>query len=103
MTQPFACGLEDGRVSYIIHGDVTYTDEALYMNKLSIATEDKVAARDTLNKVREFIKNNPTVYVSTHTPLGYENIEAKKIVDLDKMPEPIPPEEIKVTATGKFV
>ena len=55
----------------MIHGYVTYTDEALYMNKLSIATEDKVAARDTLNKVREFIKNNPTVYVSTHTPLGY--------------------------------
>ncbi len=88
----------------MIHGDVTYTDEALYMNKLSIATEDKVAARDTLNNVREFIKNNPTIYCSTHTPLGYENIENKKIVDLEKMPEPLPVKEISAKqATGKYV
>lgn len=96
--------VEDGGLNYLIHGDVTYTDEALYMNKLSIATEDKVAARDTLNKVREFIKNNPTVYVSTHTPLGYENLENKKVIDLDNMPEPIPPKEITYKqATGKYV
>ena len=88
----------------MIHGDVTYTDEALYMNKLSIATEDKVAARDTLNRVREFIRNNKTIYVSTHTQLGYENIENKKIVDLDNMPEPIPPKDVVIkTATGKYV
>ena len=96
--------VEDGDVNYLIHGDVTYTDEALYMNKLSIATEDKVAARDTLNNVREFIKNNPTIYVSTHTPLGYENIENKKIVDLEKIPEPLPVGEIiSKKATGKYV
>lgn len=96
--------VEDGDLNYLIHGDVTYTDEALYMNKLSIATEDKVAARDTLNKVREFIRNNKTVYLSTHTPLGYENLDNKKVVDLDKMPEPIPPKEIKATKpTGKYV
>ena len=96
--------VEDGDVNYLIHGDVTYTDEALYMNKLSIATEDKISARDTLNKVRESIKNNPTIYVSTHTPLGYENIENKKIVDLDKMPAPLPVGEIvSKKATGKYV
>lgn len=96
--------VEDGDLNYLIHGDVTYTDEALYMNKLSVATEDKAAARDTLNKVREFIKNNRTIYVSTHTPLGYENIENKKVVDLDNMPEPIPPVEVETKkATGKYV
>ncbi|MBR1397954.1 MAG: MBL fold metallo-hydrolase, partial [Selenomonadaceae bacterium] len=96
--------VEDGDLNYMIHGDVTYTDEALYMNKLSIATEDKVAARDTLNRVREFIRNNKTVYVSTHTQLGYENLEAKRIVDLDNMPTPIPPKDVVVkTATGKYV
>ena len=95
---------EDGGIFYMMHGDVTYTDEALYKNKLSVVFEDKAAARDTLNKVREFIKNNPTVYCSTHTPLGYENLEAKKIVDLDKMPEPIPPKNIvSKAATGKYI
>ena len=57
-----------------------------------------------MNKVREFIKNNPTIYVSTHTPLGYENIENKKIVDLDKMPEALPIEKIsEKKATGKYI
>jgi len=97
--------VEKDGLHYIIHGDVTYTDEALYMNKLSVATEDKVAARDTLNKVRAFIENHKTVYLSTHTQLGYENLENKKVVDLKNMPAPIPPAmnygEQKFT--GKYV
>lgn len=44
--------------------------------------EGKEAARDTLDKVREFIKNNPTVYLSTHCPEGYENLELKRVMKL---------------------
>lgn len=96
--------VEDDGMFYMIHGDVTYTDEALYENKLSIVFEDLAAARATLDAVREFIKTNPTVYVSTHTPLGYENLESKKIVDLDNMPKPISVGEIEAAeATGKYV
>ncbi len=95
---------EDNGTFYMMHGDVTYTDEALYENKLSVVFEDKAAARETLDRVREFVRNNPTVYCSTHTPLGYENLEAKKIVDLNNPPKPIPPTEIAQTkATGKYV
>ena len=32
--------VEDGGLYYMIHGDVTYTDEALYANKLSVVFED---------------------------------------------------------------
>ncbi|MBQ6908824.1 MAG: hypothetical protein IJQ29_01805, partial [Synergistaceae bacterium] len=64
-------------------GDVTYTDEALKENKLSIVFEDLDAARDTLNRVRDFIKSHPTVYLSTHTPLGISNLENKVIMKLD--------------------
>ena len=89
---------------YMMHGDVTYTDEALYADKLSVVYEDKAAARDTLDRVRAFIRRNPTVYCSTHTPLGYENLEAKRVVDLDKPTETIPPGEIaNKQATGKYV
>lgn len=96
--------VEDDGLNYIIHGDVTYTDEALYADRLSVVFEDYDAARDTLTRVRQFIRENPTVYVSTHTPLGYENLEAKKVVDLDNPPEPIPPTDIAVKkATGKYV
>lgn len=83
--------VEDDDLFYMIHGDITYTDEALYANKLSIVFEDIEKARETLDNVREFIKNNPTVYLSTHTPLGPENLENKYIMDLDNQPESIYP------------
>ncbi len=79
--------VEDGDLSYMIHGDVTYTDEALLENKLSVVFEDFAAARDTLNRVRAFIKENKTVYLSTHTPLGYENLAAQKIMELPEIEE----------------
>ncbi len=96
--------VEDGGLFYMIHGDVTYTDEALYANKLSVVFEDPAAARETLDAVREFIRNHPTVYLSTHTPLGYENLENKAVVDLDNPPESLPVGEIEYAqATGKYV
>ena len=70
-------------VYYMLHGDVTYVDAALHANKLSIVFEDLPAARETLDRVREFIKNNPTIYLSTHTPEGPANLEEKKIMKLD--------------------
>jgi catechol 2,3-dioxygenase-like lactoylglutathione lyase family enzyme len=74
--------LEHDGLFYMFHGDVTYCDAALKANKLSIIFEDQAAARETLDRVREFISNNPTVYLSTHCPEGYENLEMKRIMKL---------------------
>ena len=96
--------VEDGGLYYMIHGDVTYTDEALYADKLSVVYEDPVAARETLNRVRAFIRSHPTVYLSTHTPLGYENLEKRAVCDLDNPPASIPPGETEaVQATGRYI
>ncbi|MBQ7214547.1 MAG: hypothetical protein IJS39_01015, partial [Synergistaceae bacterium] len=70
-------------VFYMMHGDVTYVDAALHANKLSIVFEDLKAARETLDRVREFVRNHPTIYLSTHTPEGVTNLEEKKIMKLD--------------------
>jgi glyoxylase-like metal-dependent hydrolase (beta-lactamase superfamily II) len=69
-------------IHYMIHGDVTYTDEALRRNELSVVYEDKNLAKETLEKVREFIKENDTVYLSTHTPEGVTSLEQKLIMKL---------------------
>ncbi len=74
--------VEDEGLYYLIHGDVTYTDEALYENRQSVVFENLEQAHDTLNRVREFVKKNPTIYLSTHTPQGYQNLEAKKVIRL---------------------
>ena len=73
---------ESDDLYYMFHGDVTYCDAALKANKLSIVFEEKDAARQTLDRVRAFIKDNPTVYLSTHCPEGYENLEMKRIMKL---------------------
>ena len=75
--------VENEGLFYMIHGDITYVDEALYCNKLSIVYDDLSAARETLDRVRAFIQNHPTVYLSTHTPQGYEHLEAKRVMDLE--------------------
>lgn len=67
---------------YMIQGDVTYTDEALRQNELSVVFEDIDLARETLNKVREFVKKNDTIYLSTHTPEGVTSLANKQIIKL---------------------
>ena len=75
--------VENDGLFYMLHGDITYVDEALYENKLSVVFDDLPAARKTLDRVREFIAAHPTVYCGTHTPQGYENLEAKRLMDLN--------------------
>ena len=97
--------VEDVGLFYMLEGDITYMDEALYENKLSVLYDDLSAARETLDRVREFVRNHPTVYCGTHTPQGYENLEAKRVIDLD---DPVPTVFAEVDfsaneATGKYV
>ena len=96
--------VENDGLFYMLHGDITYVDEALYQNKQSVVFDDLAAARETLDRVREFVSKNPTVYCGTHTPQGYENLEAKRVIDLNNPPETIPVGEITFkTKSGKYV
>ena len=97
--------VENDGLFYMLHGDITYVDEALYENKLSVVYDDLPAARETLDRVREFVRNHPTVYCGTHTPQGYENLEARRVMDLD---HPVPTVFAEVDfsnqdASGKYV
>ena len=90
---------------YMIHGDITYVDEALYENKLSVVFDDLPAARESLDRVREFIRRHPTVYCGTHTPQGCESLEARRVMDLEH-PVPTVPAEVDFSArnaSGKYV
>ena len=97
--------VEDGGLFYMLHGDITYVDEALHEDKLSVVFDDLPAARETQDRIREFVRNHPTVYCGTHSPQGYENLEAKRVMDLDH-PVPTVFAEVnfeKQEATGKYV
>lgn len=96
---------ENEGLFYMFQADITYVDEALYENKLSVVFDDLTAARETMDRVREFVRNQPTVYMGTHTPQGYENLEAKRVIDLDN-PVPTVLAEVDFSrqdASGKYV
>ena len=97
--------VENDGLFYMLHGDITYMDEALYENKLSVVFDDLPAARETLDRVRDFVRNHPTVYCGTHTPQGYENLEAKRVIDLDDpVPTVFPEVDFSAKeASGKYV
>ena len=97
--------VENEGLFYMFHGDITYVDEALYEDKLSVVYDDLPAARETQNRIREFILNHPTVYCGTHTPQRYENLEARRVMDLDN-PVPTVLAEVdfsKQESSGKYV
>ena len=97
--------VENDGLFFMLHGDITYVDEALYENKQSVVYYDLPAARETLDRVREFVRNHPTVYCGTHTPQGYENLEAKRVIDLDN-PVPTILAEVDFSqqeASGKYI
>ena len=97
--------VENDGLFYMLHGDITYVDEALYEDKLSVVFDDLSAARETQDRIREFVRNHPTVYCGTHTPQGYENLEAKRVMDLDN-PVPTVLAEVDFSqqqASGKYV
>ena len=97
--------VEKDDLFYMIHGDITYVDEALYENKLSVVYDDIAAARETMDRVRQFVRDNPTVYCGTHTPQGYENLESSRVMDLDQ-PVPTVLAEVDFSqqeASGKYV
>ncbi len=96
---------ENEGLFYMFEGDITYIDEALYEDKLSVVFDDLPAARVTQDRVREFIRNHPTVYMGTHTPQGYENLEAKRVMDLDNPVETVLAEVdfSEKEASGKYI
>ena len=96
---------ESDGLFYMLHGDITYVDEALYANKLSVVFDDLPAARETMDRVRAFVSEHPTVYCGTHTPQGYENLEAKRVMDLEHPVETVFEEYdfTKQMASGKYV
>ena len=74
--------VEDKELSFMLHGDITYTDKALKENMLSMVFEDKEEAAKTLNIIREFIRNNKTIYLGTHSPESLKSLSDRRLMEI---------------------
>ncbi len=107
-SQPFAFGGEEGTDKF--DKNIRYRGSLQnYLidtgNEVILVDTGLPAARETMDRVREFVRNQPTVYCGTHTPQGYENLEAKRVIDLDN-PVPTVLAEIDFSQkedSGKYV
>ena len=65
----------DEGLFYMIHGDITYVDEALYANKLSVVFEDLAAARETIPAGEITFKTRTGKYVCSVCGYVYDPAE----------------------------
>ena len=54
--------VESDGLFYMIQGDISYVDEALYADKLSVVFDDLAAARETQDRIRAFIRYRSLPY-----------------------------------------
>lgn len=55
-------------LTYFIAGDVSYTEALMQQGVVDGVAPDENAARQTLTRVGQFIRENPTVYLPAHDP-----------------------------------
>ncbi|HLY25710.1 MAG TPA: N-acyl homoserine lactonase family protein [Aggregatilineales bacterium] len=67
-------------VHYFIAGDVAYREQALLDQKLEGPTMEIDLHRDSLRRVLDYVRTNPTVFLPSHDPESAARLAAKQIV-----------------------
>jgi N-acyl homoserine lactone hydrolase len=60
--------LDDGEAHYIFAGDTSFDEAQLRENIIGGIVADTTLARETLEKLRVFIRETPSIYLPTHDP-----------------------------------
>jgi N-acyl homoserine lactone hydrolase len=55
-------------VSYLLAGDASYTQDLMLQHKVDGVTNDRQLARESLERIHEYCRSVPTVYLPSHDP-----------------------------------
>jgi glyoxylase-like metal-dependent hydrolase (beta-lactamase superfamily II) len=69
----------DEGVSLFLAGDASYAEDLMLRGAVDGVSTDEAAARNSLQTIRAYIEERPTVYLPTHDP-GSERRLAKRLV-----------------------
>lgn len=60
--------VEDDDQTYFFAGDTSYTEKLMLQQKVDGVAPDERAARRTLQRIRAYVQETPTVYLPSHDP-----------------------------------
>jgi glyoxylase-like metal-dependent hydrolase (beta-lactamase superfamily II) len=70
---------EDGQ-SVFFAGDTSYTQALMLEGAIDGVAPDQRAARETLERIREFTRQRPVVYLPSHDPDAGKRLDARQTV-----------------------
>jgi glyoxylase-like metal-dependent hydrolase (beta-lactamase superfamily II) len=71
--------LEDGDTVLFFAADASYTQQAMLDGVADGVSPDPVAARTTLARIQELVRQRPTVYLPSHDPDAVARLMSKEV------------------------
>jgi glyoxylase-like metal-dependent hydrolase (beta-lactamase superfamily II) len=72
--------VKDSDATYFFAGDASYTQRLMLDQQIDGVGLNAQAARQTLQRIRQFVQTTPTVYLPTHDPESSNRFAAKSVV-----------------------
>jgi glyoxylase-like metal-dependent hydrolase (beta-lactamase superfamily II) len=64
-------------VSYFLAGDTSYTQQLLLQKQIDGVSPDEETARQSMQKILDYAKERPTVYLPSHDPKAVQRLDGK--------------------------
>jgi len=72
--------VQDSDATYFLAGDASYTQRLMLDQQIDGVGLNAQEARQTLQRIRQFVQTTPTVYLPTHDPESSNRFAAKSVV-----------------------
>jgi glyoxylase-like metal-dependent hydrolase (beta-lactamase superfamily II) len=76
--------LQDSDCSYFFAGDASYSEQLMLDQQIDGIALNGREAKKTLERIRQFARSTPCIYLPTHDPRSGARLAAKKIVAFDR-------------------
>lgn len=72
--------VREERLSTFLAGDTSYTEKFMLEQAIDGVSPNEQAARQTLKRIREYVRMVPTVYLPSHDPEASERLSQRRTV-----------------------
>ena len=73
-------------ITYFLAGDTSYTQALMLAGQIDGVSMDRLVARRTLERIQDFCRSTPTVYLPSHDPDTPDRLANQQLAITSKMP-----------------